>query len=151
MSFFTWIEVLMSFVDTFVVVGGAVLAVVGGIITLTFFYRSLWWFSGDSKPGINVIGFDGVLKNDAIVTVHFVCGEKFERVRLVGFTNTDSTTVFPYQLRSLVILEDEQKQRYFVRAKFIRMIVVGPEANAAGFGVPPRRGKNEIPLGRSAH
>ena len=54
-------------------------------------------------------------------------GETFDRVRFIGFTNTDSLkTRLPYELNGMVILEDERGCRFLVRAKAIRMIVVEP-------------------------
>ena len=58
--------------------------------------------------------------------------ETFDRVRLIGFTNTESMkTHLPYELNGMVILEDERERRFLVRAKAIRMIVVEPESDHA--------------------
>ena len=54
--------------------------------------------------------------------------ETFERVRFIGFTNTESLkTHLPYDLNGMVILEDQEGRRFLVRAKAIRMIVIAPE------------------------
>ena len=71
----------------------------------------------------------GVLKKDTWVTVHMTGAETFERVRFIGFTNTESfKTHLPYDLNGMVILEDSEGRRYLVRAKAIRMIVIAPAA-----------------------
>ena len=83
------------------------------------------WF-GTAKPETMVIR--GVLKNDTWATVHISGAETFEKVRFIGFTNTESIkTHLPYELNGMVILEDEQGKRILVRAKAIRMIVIMPE------------------------
>lgn len=58
--------------------------------------------------------------------------QTFERVRFVGFTYTASMkTHLPYELNGMVILEDQRRCRFLVRAKAIRMIVVEPEGEGA--------------------
>ncbi|MCS7047424.1 MAG: hypothetical protein NZO58_13790, partial [Gemmataceae bacterium] len=60
-------------------------------------------------------------------TVHMQSGTIFERVRFVGFTNTESLkTRLPYELNGMVILEESDGRRYLVRAKDIRMIIIAP-------------------------
>jgi hypothetical protein len=60
--------------------------------------------------------------------VHLAGGQTFEEVRFIGFTNSETLkTHLPYELNGMVILEDEGKTRYLVRAKNIRMIVVPPD------------------------
>ena len=115
-----------SFVETFSVVGAVVLAIVGGVVVLTLFYRGLSWISGaGSKP--ETIAVRGVLKRDTLATVHLAGGQKFERVRFIGFTNSETMkTHLPFELNGMVILEDEQMQRYLVRARNIQMIVIAP-------------------------
>ena len=52
-------------------------------------------------------------------------GETFEPLRFVGFTNSETMkTHLPFELNGMVILEDENKTRFLVRAKNIRMIDV---------------------------
>lgn len=115
-----------TFVETLGGVGAVVIAIVAGVIVLTLFYRGLSWLSGEgSKP--ETIAVRGVLKRDTLATVHLSGGQKFERVRFIGFTNSETMkTHLPFELNGMVILEDEQKQRYLVRAKNIQMIVVAP-------------------------
>ena len=105
---------MQLFVDTLSSVGGVVTAIVGGVVVLTLFYRGLAWLSADGeKP--NTIALRGVLKRDTLATVHLAGGQKFERVRFVGFTNSEALkTHLPFELNGMVILEDEQKQRYLV-------------------------------------
>ncbi len=79
-----------------------------------------------AKP--ETIAVRGILKKDTWATVHMTSSETFERVRFIGFTNTDSMkTRLPHELNGMVILEDPDKRRFLVRAKAIRMIVVDPE------------------------
>ena len=70
----------------------------------------------------------GILKNDTWATVHLSNAETFDRVKFVGFTNAASMkNQLPYELNGRVILEDESKKQFMVRAKAIRMIVVDPD------------------------
>jgi len=115
------------FEETISIAGAVAAVIVGAIVVLTLFYRGLAWLSGaGSKP--ETIAVRGVLKKNTLATVHLAGGETFERVRFVGFTNSETMkTRLPFELNGMVILEDEQKTRFLVRAKNIRMIVVGPE------------------------
>lgn len=113
-------------------VAGAVVAVgVAAIVVLTLFFRGLSWLSSTgSKP--DTIAIRGVLKKDTISTVHLTGGQTFERVRFIGFTNSETLkTRLPYELNGMVILEDDEKTRFLVRAKSIRMIVVAADGKSA--------------------
>jgi len=123
------------FVETISIAGGVAAAIVGAIVVLTLFYRGLSWLSGaESKLG--TIDVRGVLKKDTIATIHLTGGDTFERVRFIGFTNTETMKAhLPFELNGMVILEDEQKTRFLVRAKNIKMIVVAAESNPH----PPNR------------
>lgn len=116
-----------TFIETISIAGAVALTIVGVIIVLTLFFRGLSWISGTgSRP--DRITLRGVLRKDTLVTVHLAGNKKFERVRFVGFINAQtSTTRLPYELSGMVILEDEQQQRYLVRAKNIQMIVITPD------------------------
>lgn len=115
------------FVDTISIFGAVAIAIVGTVIVLTLFFRGLSWLSGsDSKT--ETFAIRGILKNNTLATVHACGGKKFERVCIIGFTdNPNMKTRFPFELTGMVILEDEQHQRYLIRAKDIQMIVVPPE------------------------
>ena len=115
------------FIETISIAGGVASAVVFAIVILTLFYRGLSWLSGaGSKP--ETIAVRGVLKKDTLTTVHLAGGETFERVRFVGFTNSETMkTRLPLELNGMVILEDETKQRFLIRSRDIVMIVVEPE------------------------
>lgn len=117
---------MQLFVDTLSSVGGVVTAIVGGVVVLTLFYRGLSWISGaGSKP--ETIAIRGVLKRDTLATIHLAGGKVFERTRFIGFMNSEMMkTNYPFELNGMVILEDEQKQRYLVRARNIQMIVIAP-------------------------
>jgi len=111
------------FIETVSIAGGVAAAIVGAIVVLTLFYRCIAWISGGKKP--DSIAVRGVLKKHTLATVHVAGGKSFERVRFVGFTNTQTMkTHLPFELNGMVILEDETKTRFLVRARDIRMIVV---------------------------
>lgn len=118
------------FIETISVVGAVLLAIVAAIIVLTLFFRGLSWVSGEgSRP--DTIAVRGFLKKDTLATVHLAGGKTFERVRFIGFTNVQtSKSHLPFELNGMVILEDEQKQRYLVRAKNIQLIVVAPDVDS---------------------
>lgn len=115
-------------IEMFSTVGVAVLCIALGIMALGVFFSVLGRInSAGAKP--ETMSVRGVLKKDTWATVHMSGSETFERVRFIGFTNTESMkTHLPYELNGMVILEDEEGRRFLVRAKAIRMIVVEPEA-----------------------
>ena len=114
------------FFEMLSVVGAIGLVVVSGIIVLAVFFQLLSRLSsGGGKP--DTLSVRGVLKQGTWAKVHMAGGEVFERVRFVGFTNTENIkTRLPYELNGMVILEDEEGRRMLVRAKGIRMIVIEP-------------------------
>ncbi|MEX1229129.1 MAG: hypothetical protein WEB58_02740 [Planctomycetaceae bacterium] len=118
------------FEETVSVAGGIAAAVVGVVIVLTLFYRILYWMTdAGAKP--DTISIRGVLSKETYATVYLGGNEQFDRVRFVGFTNSETLkTHLPYELNGMVILEDEQQRRFLVRAKSIRMIVVPPETGS---------------------
>ena len=118
-------------IEMFSTFGVAILCITLGIMALALFFKLLARVSSNStKP--DTIAVRGILKKDTWATVHMAGSEKFDRVRFVGFTNTDSMkTHLPYELNGMVILEDETKRQYMVRAKSIRMIVIDPNQGAA--------------------
>ncbi len=114
------------FVETISIAGGISAAIVVAVVVLTLFYRGVSWFSGGEKP--NTIAVRGVLKKDTLATVYVAGHKPFERVRFIGFTNSQAMkTHLPWELNGMVILEDETRNRFLVRAKDIKMIVVPPE------------------------
>ena len=119
------------FEETISIAGGVAAVIVAAIVVLTLFYRGLAWLSGaGAKP--ETIAVRGVLKKNTFATVHLAGGQTFEKVRFIGFTNSETLkTHLPYELNGMVILEDEGKTRYLVRAKNIRMIVVPPDLEAS--------------------
>lgn len=114
-------------VEMFSTLGVGVLCVVLGVMALAIFFTVLSRVNrGGAKP--DTMSIRGVLKKNTWATVHMTGSETFDRVRFVGFTNTESIkTHLPYELNGMVILEDEVGRRFMVRAKAIRMIVVEPE------------------------
>jgi hypothetical protein len=118
-------------IETLSTFGVGILCLVLGIIALALFFIVVnWLMSRGATP--ETITVRGVLKKDTWATVHMQAGETFERVRFIGFTNTESfKTNLPYDLNGMVILEDPEGKRYLVRAKSIRMIVIAPAAEGA--------------------
>lgn len=117
-------------IEMFSTLGVGVLCVVLGVMALAIFFTILGRINrGGTKP--DTMSVRGVLKKNTWATVHMTGSETFDRVRFVGFTNTESIkTHLPYELNGMVILEDEQRRRFLVRAKAIRMIVVEPDAES---------------------
>ncbi len=120
-------------IETFSTIGVGVLCIALGIMALAVFFTALNWVSRlGAKP--ETMAVRGVLKKDTWATVHMTGSETFERVRFIGFTNTESIkTHLPYDLNGMVVLEDVEKRRFLVRAKAIRMIVIEP-AEKGGSG-----------------
>jgi hypothetical protein len=100
------------FQETIGVVGGIAIVIVGAIVFLTLFFRANSWLSrGAARP--EAISIRGILGTNTFATVHMVGGQSFDRVRLIGFTRAQDMKVrLPYELNGMVILEDEQHQRY---------------------------------------
>jgi len=119
-------------IETFSTFGVGILCAVLGIIALAVFFTALNRLAtGGAKP--ETMAVRGVLKKDTWATVHMSDAETFERVRFIGFTNTQSIkTHLPYDLNGMVILEDAEGRRFLVRAKAIRMIVIAPAAKPGG-------------------
>lgn len=117
-------------IEIFSTLGVGVLCVVLGVMALAIFFTVLGRINrGGTKP--DTMSVRRVLEKNTWATVHMTGSETFERVRFVGFTNTESIkTHLPYELNGMVILEDEQRRRFLVRAKAIRMIVVEPDAGS---------------------
>ena len=114
------------FIETISIAGGIAAAIVAAVILLTLFYRGLSWITGGGKP--STFAVQGVLKSNTLATVHAAGHKPFERVRFIGFTNSQTMkTLFPWELNGMVILEDETKTRFLVRAKDIKMIIVPPD------------------------
>jgi len=119
-------------IETLSTFGIGVLCLALGIMALAIFFSVLSWLgSQGAKP--ETIAVRGILKKDTWATVHMSGAESFERVRFIGFTNTESfKTHLPFDLNGMVILEDPEGKRYIVRAKAIRMIVIAPAAQDGG-------------------
>ena len=126
-------------IKTFSTFGVGILCAVLGIIALALFFTALSWLSNTgAKP--ETMAVRGVLKKDTWATVHMAGAETFERVRFIGFTNTESLkTHLPYDLNGMVILEDQEGRRFVIRAKAIRMIVIPPPSES-GAGQHPGPG-----------
>ena len=117
------------FVETISIAGGIGAAIVAAVILLTLFYRGLSWITGGEKP--DTIAVRGVLKKNTLATVHVAGHKPFERVRFIGFTNSQTMkTHLPWELNGMVILEDETTTRFLVRAKDIKMIIVPPDGKS---------------------
>lgn len=66
-------------------------------------------------------------------TLGVTSGEQvFERVRFLGFTNSESMKMrFLLERSGMVILEDGQQKQFLIRARNIQMIVIAPEPGTA--------------------
>lgn len=119
-------------IEMFSTFGVGILCVVLSIMALAIFFSLLNRINrGGAKP--DAIAVRGVLKKGTWAKVHMSGSETFERVRFIGYTNTESIkNQFPYELNGMVILEDERGCRFLVRAKAIRMIVIEPETTDTG-------------------
>lgn len=119
-------------IETLSTFGVAILCMALGIMALAIFFTILSRLNqSGAKP--DTMAVRGILKKDTWATVHMAGAETFDRVRFIGFTNTESfKTHLPYELNGMVILEDRDKRRFLVRAKGIRMIVIAPDQNAEG-------------------
>jgi hypothetical protein len=115
-----------TFQETAGAVGGAALVIVATIIFMTLFFKAVSWLSREgAKP--ETLAVRGVIGKNVLVTVNTVGGQSFDRVRFVGFTRSEDIKAhMPYELNGMVILEDEERQRYMVRARDIKMIIVPP-------------------------
>jgi hypothetical protein len=133
-SFFTGLFSPMNqtAIQMFSSLGVGVLCIVLGVMALAVFFTLLGRIANaGAKP--ETMSVRGVLKKDTWAKVYMSGDETFDRVRFVGFTNTENIkNHLPYELNGMVILEDERKCRYLVRAKAIRMIVVEPEGEERG-------------------
>ena len=123
---------MQTFLEAVSVTGAIAVAVVAAIIVLTLFYRGLAWLgSGES---LDRISMRGVTKQGTRATVYVAGRKPFERVRIVGVTDSqDMKANLPWELSGMVVLEDELETRFVVRAKDIKMIVVP----CNGDGSPP--------------
>ena len=73
--------------------------------------------------GGKVIKLRGFLKDAALVNVHLVGGNTLERMRFVGFTDSPAAKGnVPFQLRNMVVLENEHGLRTLIKADTIKMI-----------------------------
>ena len=115
-------------IEMFSTLGVGVLCIVLGIIALAIFFTVLGRINRGG-PTPETIAVRGILSRDTWAKVFMSGSDDFEKVRFIGFTNTESIkTHLPYELNGMVILEDQEGRRFLVRAKNIRMIVVEPDS-----------------------
>lgn len=115
---------MQLFLDTISLVGGFAVVIVAAFIVIALFVCMLMWF-GNKKSNSKSISIDSVLDNEQLVSVYLKGNSPLKDVRFVGITDAESvTTRLPGQLGGMIVLEDEQKRSYLVRANDIRMIVV---------------------------
>ena len=100
--------------------------IVGGIVFLTFFFKTLAWISEKSKANGKPVPLGGILNPDNTITVHLNNGNTYENVRFVGQTDgyAGKGAAFPYELNQMVILEFHDGRRVLIHAKSIRMIEI---------------------------
>jgi hypothetical protein len=69
-----------------------------------------------------MIKIKGVFKNSELLNVHLNGSKTLSRVKMTGFTDTDSMKGAPYQLNNMVVFETTEGKRILLRADTIRMI-----------------------------
>ncbi len=108
--------------DTFTNTFGGVAALCLGVIILAVFF-SLLNLVNRLAGGNKLIKFRGLLKEAAWVNVHLIGGNTLTRMKFVGFTDPPSAKGnVPFQLRNMVVLENEHGLRTLIKAETIRMI-----------------------------
>ena len=108
--------------DVFFSTFGGVAALCLGVIILAVFF-SLLNLVTRLAGGNKIIKFRGLLKEAAWVNVHLVGGNTLERMKFVGFTDPPSAKGnIPFQLRNMVVLENEHGLRTLIKAEAIKMI-----------------------------
>lgn len=119
-----------SAIEMFSTTGVAVLCIVLGIISLSIFFTVLSRITRSGSTPVT-LSVEGVLTKDTWAKVYMTGSEDFERVRFIGYTNSESMkNNIPFELNGMVVLEDVHGCRFIVRAKLIRMIVVAPETTS---------------------
>ena len=109
------------------VVIGAIWSIVGGIAVLAIFFRVANWIERALSKGKAPasLSLKGVLDKTTYVTLHVSGGEKYEDVRVLGYT--DATTgkgSFPWELSGMAVLEHRDGSKTVVAAKRIRCIEI---------------------------
>lgn len=133
------------FLEAVSVVGGIALVIVVTVVALTLFFHGIARFARGGRSRHDDIPVRKILKTDTLATVYAGGGRTFERVRVLGFTRSDPIkSPWPYELGGMVILEDEQQLRVFVRAKNIQMIVVAPEGRESPGATGQDGGAQEV-------
>ncbi len=108
--------------DTFLNTFGVVVAFCLGIIILAIFFTLLGYLNRAIGGG-KIIKLRGFLKEAAWVNVHLIGGNTLERRKFVGFTDSPPAKGnIPFQLRNMVVLEDEKGLRTLIKSDAIKMI-----------------------------
>lgn len=108
------------FYNTLGFCGGIAIALGSLITASSLYFRVARWIAGDDNLWKRE-KIDGELTEHTLVTIHLPQG-KLERVRIVGFLRSNGKQPFPYELGSLIIIDNEQGQRTFLRAREVRRI-----------------------------
>ena len=108
--------------ETFYELFGYVAALCAGIMILTVFFKILGALSQSSR-GFEIVKMKGFVREGKLVNIHLSGGKSLIGVRFVGFTEGNSNKGgFPFQLSNLVVLENTNGTRVFIRADSVRMI-----------------------------
>lgn len=108
--------------ETFYQVFGFVAAVVFGIIVLTTFFIIVDGFKR-LLAGRDTVRMKPFINDGRIVNVHLSCGKVLHGVRVVGFTDQNTTRGgVPYPLTQMVVCETAKGARLFFCAKAVRVI-----------------------------
>ena len=92
-----------------------------GIIILSIFFTLL----NSSKrrfSKVNLIKLDGLFMTSGFLNVHLSNGKSVYRVKLMGFTDTESIKGIPHQLTNMVVFENAYGKRVLLRPDSIRMM-----------------------------
>ncbi len=108
--------------ETFYQLFGYVAALCAGIMILTVFFKILGALS-HSRRGLEIVKMKGFVREGKLVHIHLSGGKSLLGVRFVGFTERNSIKAgFPFELSNMVVLENTNGTRVFIRADSVKMI-----------------------------
>ena len=107
--------------DSFLPVFSGVLALVLGIVILSIF----WWGLarlGRLLDGRKIVRLPGLGGNSALVNVHLLGGTVLEKMKMLGTTQDGGKGGLPHQLYRMVVLENQEGLKLYIKGDSIRMI-----------------------------
>ncbi|MFI4855174.1 MAG: hypothetical protein ACIAQF_09410 [Phycisphaerales bacterium JB065] len=105
----------------------AIWSIVGAIMALAIFFKAMRWLEYALNKGKGPAKFSlkGVLDRTTFVTVHVSGGEKYEDVRILGYTDSSAEKgIVPWELTGMVVLEHRDGGKTVISAKRIRSIEI---------------------------